>query len=150
MESLNEEEKRWRELHSHNPVVLLRQALGLTCMSSGVEQAVSHKLYATVVLLSADLAEYLNEPAAQGDSGIDATKVLAMALVKLAAVAIKRRPIAKLVAAQLLKPLDRISIEGHTGDITGDLKVCSHELVEYGQYLTSTYLSDLCPSFEKP
>lgn len=125
LEALNEEEKRWRELRGYNPVALLQQALGLNCLSSGVEQVVSHKLYAMIVFLSADVAEHLDEVFKQNRGAKDTVKVLAMALVQLADAAIKQRPISKLIAAQLLKSLDRVSTEGYSGDHSGDLKVCT-------------------------
>ncbi|KUI73457.1 Protein kinase rad3 [Cytospora mali] len=123
LEILNEQEKRWRELRDYNPVARLQQALGITYLSSGIEQVVSHKLYSIVVLLSADVAENLEELLDQDEGGKDATKVLAMALVQLADISTKQRPISKLVAAQLLKPLDRVFAGDHLSDGPGDLKL---------------------------
>lgn len=125
LEALNEEEKRWKEHRGYNPSALIKQALNLTCITSGVEQIVSHKLYAIIVLLSTDVAERLDELLNQDDGGKNTANVLAMALVQLSDVSIKQRPISKLVTAQLLKPLDRIFNQGHLGDGTGDLKVCT-------------------------
>lgn len=123
LQALNEQGKRWKEIRGFNSVAHLRQALDLTGLFSGVEQTVSHKLYAMIVLLSADVAERLDELISQDEEGKEATMVLATALVQLADISIKRRPISKLVAAHLLKPLDRVFIEGHLSDSSGDLKV---------------------------
>lgn len=129
LEALNEEGKRWRELYGYNPAPLLQHALNLTDISSRVEQVVTHKLYATAVLLSADTAEHLNELLIQDEDETSTSRILAMALVRLADVATKQRPISRLIAAQLLKPLERIFTEGHLGESSGDLKVrhpCSY------------------------
>lgn len=127
--ALNEEESRWKDLRGYNPVALMKQALDITCLSPGVEQVVSHKLYAMIVLLSADVAERFDELLNQYEGGEDIAKVLAMALVQLADISIKQRPISKLVAAQLLKPLDRIFTQGQLGDSSGDLKVRTFPMV---------------------
>jgi hypothetical protein len=150
LEALNEDEKRWKESRGYNPVGLLKQALDLTFLSFGVEQVVSHKLYAMIVLLSADVAERMDELQIQDEGGNDTAKAFAMALVQLADVSTKQRPISKLVAAQLLKPLDRIFTGGHLSNSSGDLKVRAFpNTLYYEQNLTSSYPSDLYLSYER-
>ncbi|KAI3397802.1 hypothetical protein diail_10335 [Diaporthe ilicicola] len=122
IEALNEEQRRWRDHGIYNPVSLLHQALGLTYASSGVEQVVIHKLYSIMVLLAADVVVYQTGSSDQGQVDMPASKVLALALVQVANAAIKQRPISKLAAAQLLKPLDRMLVEGIIGDGSGDLQ----------------------------
>lgn len=139
IEALNEEQRRWRDHGNYNPVSLLDQALNLTSPHSGVEQAVIHKLYSVIVLLAADVA--VNQTVAQDQEQADssATKVLALALVQIAGAATKQRPISKLAATQLLKPLERMLAEGTAGDPSGDLQVrfldraqCSPNLTPVG------------------
>ncbi|KAK7740732.1 serine/threonine-protein kinase M1 [Cytospora paraplurivora] len=123
LEALNEEGKRWRELYGYNPAPHLQHALDLTDLSSGVEQVVTRKLYATAVLLSADTAEHLNGLLIQDEDETNTSRTLAMALVRLADIATKQRPISRLVAAQLLKPLERLFTADHLGESSGDLKL---------------------------
>lgn len=123
IEALNEEQKRWRDHGNYDPVSLLNQALNLIFPYSGVEQAIIHKLYSVIVLLAADVA--MNQTGSPNPDRIDssATKVLALALIQVADAAIKQRPLAKLAAAQLLKPLEQMLAEGVAGDASGDLQV---------------------------
>lgn len=122
LEALNEEQKRWRDICPYEPVSLLHQALGLSSSSSGLEHILSHKVDASIVLISADVAEQTIEIQDENQSQNPAGKTLALALVHLANASIGKRPIAKLIAAQLLKSLDRLSTAGHVPE-DGDLKV---------------------------
>jgi serine/threonine-protein kinase ATR len=123
IEALNEEQKRWRDHATYDPVSLLSLALKLISPHSGVEQAVIHKLYTVTVLLAAAVS--VNQTGSPNPDPVDssATKVLALALIQIADAAIKQRPLAKLAAAQLLKPLEQMLAEGVAGDISGDLQV---------------------------
>lgn len=122
LEALNEEQKRWRDICAYHPLSLLEQALHLACSSSGVEHILSHKFDAVIVLISADVAEQTNELQDEDSHLPPASKTLALALVHIVNASIKKRPIAKLVAAQLLKPLDRLLADDGIQD-GGDLKV---------------------------
>lgn len=123
LEALNEEQKRWRDICAYDPVSLLHQALGLSSFSSGLDHILAHKVDAMIVLISADVAEQTNEIEDEDQSQALAGKTLALALVHLANASIEKRPIAKLIAAQLLKSLDRLSTDGRV-QADGDLKVC--------------------------
>lgn len=131
--SLNEEQRRWRDHGNYNPVSLLSQASSLTFPQSGVEQAVIHKLYSVIVLLAADVAVTQTVASDQEQADSSATKVLALALVQIADAAIKQRPIAKLAAAQLLKPLERLLAESTIVDVSGDLQVRFLDRAQCGQ-----------------
>ncbi|KAJ0123315.1 protein kinase rad3 [Diaporthe amygdali] len=122
VEALNEEQRRWREYGNHNPVSLLKQALSLVSPLSGVEQVVLHKLYSVIVLLTADVVVHQTGASDHQQADASAMKVLALALVQVADVAAKHRPVAKLAAAQLLKALDQMLTEGIAGDASGDLQ----------------------------
>ncbi|POS80813.1 protein kinase rad3 [Diaporthe helianthi] len=122
IEALNEEQRRWRYNGNHNPVSLLNQALNLISPHSGVEQAVMHKLYSVIVLLAADVAVSQIGFTQPERSEPSAAKVLSLALVQIADAAIKQRPLAKLAAAQLLKPLEQMLLEGVASDVSGDLQ----------------------------
>ncbi|KAJ4386405.1 serine/threonine-protein kinase M1 [Gnomoniopsis smithogilvyi] len=119
--ALNEEQKRWKDVCAYNPVSLLEEALGIAYPPSSVDFILSHKVDAMVVLISADVAEQTNEVQDEDANLQSTTKVLALALVHLANASIKKRPIAKLSTAQLLKTLDRLITEGRVQD-NGDLK----------------------------
>lgn len=123
LEALNEEQKRWRDICAYDPVSLLHQALGLSSSFAGLEHILSHKVDAMIVLISADVAEQTIEDEDEDQSQNLAGKTLALALVHLADASIGKRPIAKLIAAQLLKALDRMSVDGRVQE-NGDLKVC--------------------------
>lgn len=122
LETLNEEQKRWRDICAYDPVSLLRQALGLSSSTSELEHILSHKVDAMIVLISADVSEQTNEIEDEDQSPDAAGKLLALALVHLANASIGKRPIAKLIAAQLLKSLDRLATDGRVHE-NGDLKV---------------------------
>lgn len=124
IESLNEEQKRWRDHANYNPVSLLNQALSLIFPHSGVNHVVIHKLYSVIVLLAADVA--VNQTGSSNQEQVDssANKVLALALVQIADASTKQRPVSKLAAAQLLKPLEQMLAEGIVSDVSGDLQVC--------------------------
>lgn len=113
LEALNEERKRWAGHRDHDPAPLLQIATSLTSFSLGMNRIVLHKLDTIIVLLSAGMIEHMNEHHDEGQSGKSANKTLALALVNLADAAIKNRPISKLVAAQLLKPIDGLVMETH-------------------------------------
>lgn len=123
LEALNEEQKRWRDICAYDPVSLLHQALELSSFSSGLDHILSHKVDAMIVLISADVAEQTNEIEDEDQSQNLAGRTLALALVHLANASIGKRPIAKLIAAQLLKSLDRLSADGRVQE-NSDLKVC--------------------------
>lgn len=125
IEALNEEQKRWRDHGKYDPVPLLNQALNLIFPHSGVEQAASHKLYSVIVLLAADVAQNQTGSSDQERINSSSTKVLALALVQIADAATKRRPLARLAIAQLLKPLEQMLAEGVASDISGDFQVRS-------------------------
>lgn len=124
LESLNEEQKRWKDLCAYSPVPLLEEALRLADAVPGVDHILAHKLDVITVLISADVAEQTNESADEAQHPNSPSKTLALALVHLAHASIKRRPIAKLTAAQLLKKLDWLITDGLIQD-GGDLKVRS-------------------------
>lgn len=123
IEALNGEQKRWRDNGNHDPVSLLNQALKLVVPRSGVDQVVIHKLYSVIVLLAADVAESPTGPLNHEQFDSSANKALALALVQIADAAIKQRPVSKLAAAQLLKPLEHMLADGIAGDVSGDLQV---------------------------
>lgn len=123
IEALNEEQKRWKDHGNYDPVSLLNQALNLICQHSGVDQVVTHKLYCVIVLLAADVAGNQTGSSNQEQIDLSANKVLALALVQIADAATKQRPVSKLAAAQLLKPLEQMLAEGIAGDVSGDLQV---------------------------
>lgn len=123
LQALNEEQQRWRDRHDYSPVPLLRQALGLTHSSSEVDRVVLHKLDATIVLLSAEVAERPDVLKDEGQNGKIANRTLTLALVHLADISIKQRPVSRLVAAQLLNPLTALLAEAHLR-VTEDLQVC--------------------------
>lgn len=122
LETLNEEQKRWRGTCAYAPMSLLRQALALASSTSDLEHILSHKVDAMIVLISADVAEQTNEIEDEDQSPDAAGKLLTLALAHLANASIGKRPIAKLVAAQLLKSIDRLATDGRV-DEDGDLKV---------------------------
>lgn len=122
LEALNEEQKRWKDICTYTPVFLLEQALGLVYTSSSADHILSHKVDAMIVLISADVAEQTNEVQNEEQSLPPTSKSLALALIHLANASIKRRPIAKLISAQLLKALNRLITNGRVQD-NGDLKV---------------------------
>lgn len=124
IETLNEEQKRWRDRATYNPVSLLKQASNLIFPHSGVDQVVIHKLYSVLVLLAADVAVNQTGSLHQEEPDSSANKVLALALVQIADAATKQRPVSKLAAAQLLKPLEQMLAEGVVSDVSGDLQVC--------------------------
>lgn len=123
IEALNEEQRRWKDRGNYNPASLLNQALSLVFPHSGVERAVIHKLYSVIVLLAADVAASQTGTTQPERSDPPATKVLSLALVQISGTAIKQRPLAKLAAAQLLKPLEQMLVEGVASDLSGDLQV---------------------------
>lgn len=122
LEALNEEQKRWKDICAYKPVLLLEQALGLACSSSGIERILSHKIDAMIVLISATAAEQMDEIHFEAQHRSNDRKILALALVHLANASTRKRPIVKLVSAQLLKILDGLVTGGHIED-GGDLKV---------------------------
>lgn len=122
LEALNEEQKRWKDLSAYAPVSLLEQALSLAEAVPGLDHILAHKLDVITVLISADVAEQTDENADGAEKSKSASKTLALALVHLAHSSIKRRPIAKLTAAQLLKKLNWLITDGLIQD-DGDLKV---------------------------
>lgn len=122
LEALNDEQKRWRNHCDYAPYVLLDLALEIARSSSSLHPVVSHKLDSIMALLAADVAAPPDDPHDGGKSDGAADRTLAFALVHLADVSITKRPVAKLVTAQLLKPLDRFRTEGQPKD--NDLLVC--------------------------
>lgn len=126
IEALNEEQKRWRDHGNYDPVPLLNRALNLIFPHSGVNQVVIHKLYSVIVLLSADVAVNQTGSSNQEQADSSVNKVLSLALVQIADAATKQRPVSKLAAAQLLKPLEQMLAEGIAGGVSGDLQVCPH------------------------
>lgn len=124
IETLNEEQKRWRDRATYNPVSLLDQASALIFAHSGVDQVVIHKLYSVIVLLAADVAVNQTGSSHQEELDSSANKVLALALIQIADAATKQRPVSKLAAAQLLKPLEQMLVEGIAPEVSGDLQVC--------------------------
>lgn len=123
LESLNEEQKRWKDHYNHTPVPLLKLALDLTGSLSGVDEVISYKLDSIVVLLSADVAGHPTELIGQGQNARTAIRTLALALVHLAEAGVKKRPVSKLISSQLLKPLERLLIECTIYEETNDLHV---------------------------
>lgn len=122
IEALNEEQRRWKDRGNYNPASLLNQALSLIFPHSGVDRAVIHKLYSVIVLLAADVAASQTGTTQPERSDPSATKVLSLALVQISGTAIKQRPLAKLAAAQLLKPLEQMLVDGVASDLSGDLQ----------------------------
>lgn len=115
LEALNEDQKRWAARGDHASISLLKLALSLTNSSTGLDQIVFRKLDAIIVLLSADVTGCPAE--LDEDQTTPApNRTLSLALLHLADAAINCRPIAKLVAAQLLKPLDNHLTEVHVND----------------------------------
>lgn len=126
LEELNEEQKRWSHHCQYSPFVFLEWALDLAHSSSSLNDLVLQKLYTIIVLISADVAvqpEQLSSPVQDAKS---ARRTLALSLAHLASAVIRKRPIAKLVAAKLLKPLEQFStsVNQDVPDDTGDLAVC--------------------------
>lgn len=124
LEALNEEQKRWNNLSAYAPVSILEQALNLVTAVPGIDHILTQKLDAIIVLIAVDVAQQTNETQDGAQRPNPASKTLALALIYLANASIKKRPIAKLVAAQLLKNLNRLIIDGRAQD-GGDLKVRS-------------------------
>lgn len=124
LEELNEEQKRWRHHCQYSPFIFLKLALNLAgSQSSPLHDLVSQKLYTIVVLMTADLAEQSEELTGTKQNAKSAINTLALSLAHLAGAMIRKRPIAKIVAAKLLKPLEHISVESGISDDTGDLAV---------------------------
>lgn len=132
LEALNEEQQRWTGNGDYGPASLLKKAISLAHHPTGVDQVVLHKLNAIIVLLSADVAEHLSQKI---DAGHADERTLALALVYLAGVATRQRPISKLIAAQLLKPLDGL-IFGTNFQEDGDLRVSRLVFVRRASPLT--------------
>lgn len=124
LEALNEEQKRWKDSCAYAPASLLEQVLSLASSIPGVDHVLTHKLDATAVMISADVAEQTNETKNGVQQSSSASKTLALALVHLANASIRKRPIAKLVSSQLLKKLDWLVTGGRVLE-DGDLKVSS-------------------------
>lgn len=120
--ALNEELKRRKEYYEYAPVFLLEKALNLIQCSSGIDQVVSHKLDGILVLLATDVIEQPKAILGLAPDGKTFVKTLALTLVHLADASVKKKPISKIVAAQLLKPLGRFSADGHC-DNYEDLRV---------------------------
>ncbi|KAF3768709.1 hypothetical protein M406DRAFT_98727 [Cryphonectria parasitica EP155] len=81
----------------------------------------NYKLDSIIVLLAADVAEFLGEFYMEAQSADAATttqtsKTLAFALLHLTDASSNKRPVAKLVTAKLLKLLDRLRVEDHLKD----------------------------------
>lgn len=131
-EALNEEQKRWTGHGDYAPASLLQKAIDLAHSPFGSDDIVLRKLDAIIVLLSADVAHHLNQ---HNDSGPADKRTLAFALVHLASAATKQRPISKLVAAQLLKPLDCL-IFGTQSHDDGDLRVSGLVFTRWASLLT--------------
>lgn len=144
LEELNEERKRWRHHCQYSPFVFLEWALGLARSPSSLNDLVLQKLYTIMVLITADVAgqpEQLTSPVQDEKS---ARRTLALSLAHLAGAVIGKRPIAKLVAAKLLKPLEHFStsVEQDIPKDLGDLAV-RRPL----RSLVSTFLTFPVPAF---
>lgn len=143
LEALNEEQKRWKDLCTYAPGSLLELTLSLANSVPGVDHILAQKMDAIIVLIAADVAELTNETREMtGDDSHHlgpASKTLALALVHLAHASIKKRPIAKLAAAQLLKKLDWLITDGRIRD-GGDLKVRS-PMLYFNRLISHTTLS---------
>lgn len=113
METLNEELKRRKDYCEYVPISFLKKALNLVQYSSGVNQVVSHKLDDMIVLFATDVVEHPNGIPSQIPDRKDFFRTLSLALVHLADVSVKNKPVSKVVAAQLLKPLGRFRADGH-------------------------------------
>lgn len=122
LEALNEEQKRWSSICAYNPVSFLEQTLDLANSCSSMEHILSQKFDAMIVLIAADVADQINETQNEEQLLPSTSKILTSALVHLADASIKKRPIAKIIAAQLLKVLDKLFTDGRVQD-NGDLKV---------------------------
>lgn len=123
LEELNEEQKRWRHHCHYTPCTSLNLTLSLARSSSLLNDLVSQKLYTVIVLIATDVAEYSDELIGTGQNAKSASKTLALSLAHLAGAVIRKRPIAKLVAAKLLKSLESLSVERGIPEATGDLAV---------------------------
>lgn len=122
LEELNEEQKRWRHHCRYTPCTFLDLALSLARLSYTLNDLVLQKLYTIMVLISADVAGYPDELIGP-EQNAKSANTLASTLAYLAGAVITKRPIAKLVAAKLLKSLEHISIERDLSENTGDLTV---------------------------
>lgn len=110
LEELNEEQKRWRHQSQYSPCLLLGLTIDLVRSSSTLNDLVLQKLYTIMVLISADVAEHPGELAGPAQNAKSAINILALSLAHLSSAVIRKRPIAKLVAAKLLKPLEHLSV----------------------------------------
>lgn len=124
LEEINEERKRWRHHCQHSPCIFLELTLQLADSSSTLNDLVTQKLYTIIVLISADVAGHPEEFISTAQDMKSATKTLALSLAHLSSAVIKKRPIAKLVSAKLLKSLESYSVERDDVEDTGDLSVC--------------------------
>lgn len=124
--ALNQAQKRWQAHCVYDPSVFLEMLLDMSRSASDPEVVLSHKLNTAIVLFAADLAEHLKGIVYDRDGTRVASKTLSFALVHLAHASIQNRSVSKLVAAQLLKVIDRLG-PGNNLDIT-DLEVsrCLH------------------------
>lgn len=123
LEELNEEQKRWRHHCQYSPLMFLEFALNLARSSPSLNDLVLQKLYTIIVLISADVAEHPEGLIGPEQNTISATNTLALSLAHLAGAVIRKRPIAKIVAAKLLKPLEHFSMESGISEDIGDLAV---------------------------
>lgn len=106
VEALNDEQRRWEGLFPYSPASLLEQALNMARSIREGDSILTHKLYAAMALIAADVAEQIEESEDQVENLKSANKTLALALVHLAFASLKKRSTGRLAASQLLTNLD--------------------------------------------
>ncbi|PSR90721.1 phosphatidylinositol 3 [Coniella lustricola] len=107
--AVNQEQKRWQAHCNYDPTPFLQLALDMSASVSDLEVVLLQKLDAIIVFLTADLAELYIETKHNRSDAYLANRTLSFALVHLADAATQSRPVSKLVAAQLLNVVDRLS-----------------------------------------
>lgn len=123
METLSQEQQRWRQHYEVSPALILQHALNLSSTSSGMEKIVSEKIHALIVILCGDMAEHPKELIDDDYNGKATRQTVCLALVHIAEVALKYKSISRLAAAQLLNPLDRLFGESAVVGETADFEV---------------------------